>query len=369
MGEMSHRNYSFKGMAIPPMPADDIGKQIYRELLSFILDDRREFVRLCYKCSKYRRRQCHLIAEQFDCLHLGSGEKELNRHVVVYKRGTPNPERGKKIDDNDEEAKKSSKPQPAKEEIRKIFEDFLSKEREVVLNFPTWYDHNSRRLVHQLAEEYPQLDHDSFGEKHKDRYVRITKVDEKILQKRREKMKGLNVAYQFYLDKVKEEGTHNQEKISKEIIRNMSTPKKEDHVFRVMQFNIEWMDYFYESDTKFHKKNEKADIHNVDALCTNIASSIKTLDPDVLFVEEGPSSKERMELFVKTYLGNDYIVLGGMERLTQQLYLLVKKNGPVQNAQLFEPGLKFLNQPFFFDIDGDKTLHEYKVRRGIEIER
>ena len=97
------------------------------------------------------------------------------------------------------------------------------------------------------------------------------------------------------------------------------------------------MAYFFDEDpnvTRFLSKNPKAEISSVDELCRSIASCIKQMDPDVLFVEEGPSTKAQMELFVTTYLDSQYTVLGGLENVTQQLYLLCRKSGPLSSPKL-----------------------------------
>ncbi len=61
-----------------------------------------------------------------------------------------------------------------------------------------------------------------------------------------------------------------------------------------------------------------------------------------------------MQLFVSRYLDGRYHVYGGLENLTQQLYLLVRKDGPLTGAQLFQPSTDYLTAPWFFDVDGDR---------------
>lgn len=39
-----------------------------------------------------------------------------------------------------------------------------------------------------------------------------------------------------------------------------------------------------------------------------------------------------MRLFVKTYLGDNFYVFGGIDGGQQRIYILVRKDGPVQNA-------------------------------------
>ncbi len=97
------------------------------------------------------------------------------------------------------------------------------------------------------------------------------------------------------------------------------------------------MAYFFDEDptvTRFLSKNPRAEISDVNELCRSIAACIKQMEPDVLFVEEGPSTLAQMQLFVATYLDEAYTVIGGLENVTQQLYLLCRKAGPVSGAQL-----------------------------------
>lgn len=65
-----------------------------------------------------------------------------------------------------------------------------------------------------------------------------------------------------------------------------------------------------------------ADIHG---LCERIASGIRAIDPDVLFVEEGPPLQEQMELFVKTFLSDEYTVYRS-NRTDQAVHGLVRKS-------------------------------------------
>lgn len=135
------------------------------------------------------------------------------------------------------------------------------------------------------------------------------------------------------------------------------------------QFNIEWMDYLFDpaapaESPRFLVSNEKAEVTHVDDLCKRIAHLIESSQSDVVFVEEGPSTIERMRHFVQQYLGDAYEVFGGLENLTQQLYLLSRKgNTALTHLQTDDDALAFLSQPFFFDADGERTLSEMKFTR------
>jgi len=66
-------------------------------------------------------------------------------------------------------------------------------------------------------------------------------------------------------------------------------------------------------------------IEDVHGLCQRIAAGIQTVDPDVLFVEEGPPLQEQMELFVKKFLGDEYVVHRS-NRTDQAIHALVRKS-------------------------------------------
>lgn len=66
-------------------------------------------------------------------------------------------------------------------------------------------------------------------------------------------------------------------------------------------------------------------IADVDGLCKRIASGIKAVDPDVLFIQEGPPLPEQMELFVATYLDDAYVTHRS-NRADQAVFALVRRS-------------------------------------------
>ena len=85
--------------------------------------------------------------------------------------------------------------------------------------------------------------------------------------------------------------------------------KLRPHV-RYCSWNIEWMDYFYADDNTFHITNPKNSIKDVHKICSNIASAVLEMDPDVLTILEGPGSLVRMELFNTKYLNGSFDCFG-----------------------------------------------------------
>jgi endonuclease/exonuclease/phosphatase family metal-dependent hydrolase len=65
-------------------------------------------------------------------------------------------------------------------------------------------------------------------------------------------------------------------------------------------------------------------IADVPALCRRIAGTIRSVDPDVLIVQEGPPLAQQMALFVKRFLGDDYAVHRS-NRNNQAVFALVRR--------------------------------------------
>ena len=80
-----------------------------------------------------------------------------------------------------------------------------------------------------------------------------------------------------------EEARKHAGRVSERRVLDQKTPQKGG--LRHLQWNIEWMDYFYKSSgVAFRDTNPGAEITDVPALCTKVASVIKSLDPDVIAV-------------------------------------------------------------------------------------
>ncbi len=139
---------------------------------------------------------------------------------------------------------------------------------------------------------------------------------------------------------------------------------------KIANWNIEWMnDWFLPgSDPNapgWRQSNPDRGITDVGALATRVAAVIRTMDPDVLAVQEGPSAAAEMQLFVRDFLGDAYDVLGPAGRGAQKLYVLVKKAGPV-TATLHrpQPGQIDFVQAWEVDYTGDLVLDSYEFTRA-----
>lgn len=110
-------------------------------------------------------------------------------------------------------------------------------------------------------------------------------------------------------------------------------------------YNLEWMTSFFgagkDADwlanrvipASFPGKDaggiKLAPIADIHGLCTRIAAGIRTVDPDVLFIEEGPPLQEQMALFVSTFLNDDYVSYRS-NRADQAIHVLVRRS--LENA-------------------------------------
>ena len=140
---------------------------------------------------------------------------------------------------------------------------------------------------------------------------------------------------------------------------------------KVCAQNVEWMNDWFESGSgppKF-KQTFKRDKHtsNTNATATRTAALIKALDADVLGIEEGPSRREELQLFIDTYLSENgqplYNCFLGDTGAAQKVGLLYKP-GSVDSAELApHASIENLIDPWQADVDGDAVLDEYHFTR------
>ena len=110
---------------------------------------------------------------------------------------------------------------------------------------------------------------------------------------------------------------------------------------KVCTYNLEWMTSFFgarrDADWladrvipgSFPGKNaggiRLSAIDDVPALCRRLALGIQAVDPDILFIQEGPPLPEQMRLFVETFLDGEYAVQRS-NRADQAVHALVRKS-------------------------------------------
>ena len=116
---------------------------------------------------------------------------------------------------------------------------------------------------------------------------------------------------------------------------------------KIATWNAEWMAYMFSgSQNNFLKKNSKEKIPDVDAWAKRKADYIKSINPDILGIQEGPKTEDQMNSFVQKYLsdseGNPFYDVyrnadGPVPKSIydrQYLYLLVKRKHNFQVKNL-----------------------------------
>ena len=91
----------------------------------------------------------------------------------------------------------------------------------------------------------------------------------------------------------------------------------------------------------------------------------KKLKADVLTIQEGPSRREEMALFVSECLNDEYDILGPSGKGQQKLFALIRKESQaVSSAERLNDDLGFdFNAEWEADVDGDMRLANYKFTR------
>lgn len=138
---------------------------------------------------------------------------------------------------------------------------------------------------------------------------------------------------------------------------------------RIANWNIEWMNRWFTADDdgapQLRRPEEVPGVTDLEGLCRRVAAVIRELDPHVLTVQEGPSRKSEMALFVRDFLGGAYAVHGPAGQGQQKLYVLIAKQAaPVDEAHRItaEHGLDF-EDAWEVDIDRDLVLDDYRFTR------
>lgn len=136
---------------------------------------------------------------------------------------------------------------------------------------------------------------------------------------------------------------------------------------KIANWNIEWMNRWFTADLDAAAFRPSADISGVtdiDDLCRRVANVIDGLDADVLTVQEGPSRKEEMALFVQRFLDGTYTVLGPTGKGSQKLFTLIRNGGAAAGATVVAPADPVkLTEPWEVDIDGNQVLQDYEFTR------
>jgi endonuclease/exonuclease/phosphatase family metal-dependent hydrolase len=136
---------------------------------------------------------------------------------------------------------------------------------------------------------------------------------------------------------------------------------------KIANWNIEWMNRWFSPDTEqpvLRPSEEISGVTDIRDLAERVARVIDGLEADVLTIQEGPSRRAEMRLFVSEFLGDRYSIIGPSGKGQQKLYALVRNGGPAEDpARVDEPGSIRFEDPFMVDVDGNLELQGYEMTR------
>lgn len=352
----------------PEMPADPQEAALFEVIRAFALDPKRRQMTTGVT-TRQERRSLHRIAGLFRLEHrtveTGNGEQaiQLDKTETFGLQSRSTAARSASVHSPHAAKVPPVDPKWTPEQLG-FYNDLVTfvSSGEQSMSFPVTLDSAARRFVHSLAEQFEILEHESIG-KHDNRCIKITKADKVTLQQKREQLALLDEAMTAYLGRLSEA---EKQSLANPVaaVGPVVAPAEQlarKGLLRYVNWNIEWMDHFFDSDTAF--KVGDHEVPDYAAVCNQVASVLQQLDADIVAIQEGPANIARMQFFVKTFLKDGYEVFGGLESNTQQIYYLVKKGGYVLNAHLYKEADEFLQQPWTFDVQGDCTLKSYKFTR------
>jgi endonuclease/exonuclease/phosphatase family metal-dependent hydrolase len=136
---------------------------------------------------------------------------------------------------------------------------------------------------------------------------------------------------------------------------------------KIANWNIEWMNRWFSPDSEtaaLRPADQVRGVTDLEALCGRVARVIDALAADVLTIQEGPSRRAELQLFVDRFLDGRYDILGPSGSGQQKLYALIRKGGrAVAAARAEADGEVRFDVPFPVDIDGDLHLARYELTR------
>jgi endonuclease/exonuclease/phosphatase family metal-dependent hydrolase len=134
---------------------------------------------------------------------------------------------------------------------------------------------------------------------------------------------------------------------------------------RVTTVNGEWMNDWFGTNAngdvifkeKFNEHNTQNEM-DTDKTATKLSDLIKSIDPDIIGIQEGPSGLNEMLLFINAYLDDKYSCEISTNGLSQKLFILYRNS--------FFDTVTRINYPYpdwKFDKDGDYILDDGNFAR------
>ena len=138
---------------------------------------------------------------------------------------------------------------------------------------------------------------------------------------------------------------------------------------KIANWNIEWMNRWFTADhhgaPNLKRSSEICGVTDINALAERVANVIEGLKADILTIQEGPSRKCEMALFVEKFLSNQIDIVGPAGKGQQKIYALVnKQSGIVTEASSVVQDLGFdFTTNWEADIDADFELEACEFTR------
>lgn len=137
---------------------------------------------------------------------------------------------------------------------------------------------------------------------------------------------------------------------------------------RIVNWNIEWMNHWISGNDRPVWGSNSLSVADARQVAERVARVIRTLDPDLICIQEGPSSPEEMNLFLDDLLSENgqrlYRGLIGADGGQQKLYVLAKENGAVDAMDYATDALtQALRDDWDADVNGDLYLEPYDFTR------
>jgi endonuclease/exonuclease/phosphatase family metal-dependent hydrolase len=101
---------------------------------------------------------------------------------------------------------------------------------------------------------------------------------------------------------------------------------------KITSLNGEWMNNWFKREgdiTVFKPTFQQLGsplVFNTDKTATKLSKLIKNIDSDIYGIQEGPSDKDEMLLFISSYLNDKYSCEIGLDGSSQKIYVLYKKS-------------------------------------------
>ncbi|NNE51190.1 MAG: endonuclease [Sulfitobacter sp.] len=137
---------------------------------------------------------------------------------------------------------------------------------------------------------------------------------------------------------------------------------------KIVNWNIEWMNRWFSGNTSPSWGSHSLNATAAKEAAGRAARVIRALDPDLLTLQEGPSAREEMALFLDHMVsegGPEFEVIMGADGGAQKLYALRKVGGRCESFGLATDALtESLRDVWLADVNGDLMLESYDFTRA-----